>query len=77
MDPIKSCLNDFERKMVTDTRNEIDVANLTGSFSDELRASMGSRCLSWKALTDSYYMGRPHPHSDRPPRSGIEVDVGS
>ena len=70
MDPVESCLTDFERRAVMEIRDEIDAADLVDNFPDELRAKMDTLCKSWRNFTDAYYADRPHPHNVSPPTGG-------
>jgi hypothetical protein len=66
MDPIRACLNDFERDVVQFRRSEIDIADCAGQFSDALKSSMALVCRLRQTYTNLYYESRPHPHSGKP-----------
>jgi|SRR5579863_84384 len=66
IDPMQSCLNEFERDIVHFRRSEIDNADRTGVFSDALKSNMALICRLWQSYNHAYYEGNPHPHSGKP-----------
>jgi hypothetical protein len=62
-DPVRSCLNEFEKKIVAHRKEVIDAADRQDIFPDPLRRDMGFICELWQAYNIAYYTDHPHPHT--------------
>lgn len=59
----KYCLNDFERLLVKQMREKVDIADHSGFFSETLKHRMNDMCALFQQHFYDYYAHRPHPHT--------------
>ncbi|HQU08106.1 MAG TPA: hypothetical protein PK539_03590 [Candidatus Paceibacterota bacterium] len=60
------CNNQFERLLFCQMRADIDLADVTGRYSPELRQRVTHMCQIFQQHFFDYYASRPHPHSGKP-----------